>query len=140
MIKIKKVVKETKSFYFEEYKQFSSTSPESKFDISHDRIYLLFFIFFTLIFIFAIKIVAISLQDPVQNYSSRNFSNFKLIRNDIVDRNGVLIARNIRVYHAAIKPGLIKDKKKFILKLKLLYPEVDIKVFKEKLKKKKYLF
>ena len=96
MIKIKKTIgNEKKSFYFEEYKQYSGTNLERKFDISNDRIYLLFFIFFTLIFIFAIKIITISLQDPVEKYSSTNSRNFKLLRNDIMDRHGVLIARNI---------------------------------------------
>ena len=113
MIKIKKKENKTKkSFYFEEYRQSSENNFERKFSISHDRIYLLFFIFFSLIFMFAIKIITISLQDPIGKYSSQGHSSFKLLRNDIMDRNGVLIARNIRVYHAAIKPGLIKDKKK----------------------------
>ena len=111
MIKIRKKHKKTKkSFYFEEYQQFSENNFQGKFNINPDRIYLLFFIFFSLIFIFAIKIITISLQDPTGNYSSQHYSNFKLLRNDITDRNGVLIARNIKVYHAAIRPELIKDK------------------------------
>ena len=141
MIKIKKTIdNEKKSFYFEEYKQYSGTNLVRKLDISNDRIYLLFFVFFTLIFIFAIKIITISLQDPVEKYSSTNSRNFKLLRNDIMDRHGVLIARNIKVYHVAIKPGLIKDKKKFILKLKLLYPKSDLSFLKQKLDKKKYFY
>ena len=111
----KKYKKTKKSFYFEEYQQFSKNNFETKFKVSQDRIYLLFFIFFSLIFIFAIKIIAISLQDPIEKYSSQHYSSFKLLRNDIRDRNGILIARNIKVYHAAIRPGLIKDKKKFII-------------------------
>jgi len=141
MIKIRKKHKKTKkSFYFEEYQQFSENNFQGKFNINPDRIYLLFFIFFSLIFIFAIKIITISLQDSTGNYSSQHYSNFKLLRNDITDRNGVLIARNIKVYHAAIRPELIKDKKKFILKLKLLYPEVDAAIIKKSLDKNKYFY
>ncbi len=141
MIKIKKKNEnKKKSFYFEEYQQYTSNNFEKKFNISHDRIYLLFFIFFTLIFIFAIKIIAISLQDPICTYKSNNYLNFKLSRNDIIDRNGILLARNIKVYHAAIRPGLIKDKKKFILKLKLLYPESNTEVIKKKLEGNKYFY
>ncbi len=141
MIKIKKKNKKTKkSFYFEEYKQISENNFQKKFNINTDRIYLLFFIFLSLIFIFAIKIIAISLQDPIGKYSSQDYSDFKLLRNDITDRNGVLIARNIKVYHAAIRPELIKDKKKFILKLKLLYPEVDASIIKKSLDKNKYFY
>ena len=141
MIKIKKKNLGTnRSFYFEEYQQFSKNNFEEKFSVNHDRVYLLFFIFFTLIFIFAIKMISISMQDPLGNYNSQRYSNFKLLRNDILDRNGVLIARNIKVYHVAIKPELIKDKKKFILKLKILYPDLDIDKIKKKIIQNKYFY
>tara|TARA_B100000686_G_scaffold319948_1_gene371101 strand:+ start:812 stop:2545 length:1734 start_codon:yes stop_codon:yes gene_type:complete len=141
MIKIKKKDdKAKKSFYFEEYQQFSENNLKAKQSISHDRIYLLFFIFFSLIFIFAIKIISISLEDSVGNYNSQNYSNFKLLRNDITDRNGILIARNIKVYHVAIKPRLIKDKKKFILKLKFLYPDLDFNKITKDISEKKYFY
>ena len=141
MIKIKKKnKKEKKSFYFEEYQEFSQKGSEGKFVISNDRIYLLFFIFFTLIFIFAIKMITISLQESTGKYNLQNSSNFKLLRNDITDRNGVLIARNIKVFHAAVKPHLIKDKKKFILKIKLLYPNTDTSYIKKNLEKNKYFY
>tara|TARA_B100000579_G_scaffold387803_1_gene360475 strand:+ start:3481 stop:5208 length:1728 start_codon:yes stop_codon:yes gene_type:complete len=129
-----------KSFYFEEYQQFSQNNVDDKYSVSHDRVYLLFFIFFSLIFIFAIKMISISLQEPIGKYSAQQYSNFKLLRNDITDRNGVLIARNIKVFHAAIKPGLINDKKKFILKLKLLYPDLDFTGIEKKISKKKYFY
>ncbi len=129
-----------KSFYFEEYQQFSQNNVDDKYSVSHDRVYLLFFIFFSLIFIFAIKMISISLQEPIGKYSAQQYSNFKLLRNDITDRNGVLIARNIKVFHAAIKPGLISDKKKFILKLKLLYPDLDFTGIEKKISKKKYFY
>jgi len=141
MRKVKKKDKKTKkSFYFEEYKQFSQSNLEAKFSINHDRIYLLFFIFFSLIFIFAIKMITISLQNPTGNYNSQYYSSFKPLRNDIMDRNGVLIARNIKVYHAAIKPGLIKDKKKFIVKLKIHYPNLDLEKIKKNISQKKYFY
>ena len=129
-----------KSFYFEEYQQFSQNNVDDKYSVSHDRVYLLFFIFFSLIFIFAIKMISISLQEPIGKYSAQQYSNFKLLRNDITDRNGVLIARNIKLFHAAIKPGLINDKKKFILKLKLLYPDLDFTGIEKKISKKKYFY
>ena len=141
MIKSKKKdYKFKKSFYFEEYQQFSETNIVRKFNINPDRVYLLFFIFFSLILIFAIKIITISLQDPKLKYKSQNYSNFKLLRNDIKDRNGVIIARNIKVYHAAVRPELIKDKKKFILKIKLLYPHMKFNNIKISLDKNKYFY
>ena len=55
------------SFYFEEYRQSSENSINKKLSINQDRIYLLFFIFFSLIFMFAIKIISLSLQEPTGN-------------------------------------------------------------------------
>ena len=62
------------------------------------------------------------------------------LRRDIVDRNGVLISRNIRAYHAAIKPDAIKDKKKFLIKIKFHFPEISQEYLKERLLKKKFFY
>jgi len=132
-----------KSYYFEDYNYFSKNQSKfkSRLNINEDRIYLLFFVFFCLISIFGIKIFATSLQNTnfnnTQNYLSYVF---KPLRNDIVDRNGEVLAKNIKVYHAAIKPNLINNKKNFILKLKLLNPELDVKIIKKNLEKNKYFY
>ena len=140
MKKIKKNVNPKKSFYFEEYIEKSKKNFNLKFDINNERIYLLFFIFISLIFIFAIKIINISLQEPIKKNSINSNRNFNSLRNDITDRNGILLARNIEVYHAAIKPRLIKDKKKFLIKLKLMYPNINTETTKKKLLKNKYFY
>ena len=128
-----------KSFYFKDYNY--SPQSKSRLNISEDRIYLLFFVFFCLICIFSIKIFLTSLQQPNLNNNRNHYSAiFKPVRNDIYDRNGEIIAKNIRVYHAAIKPNLIKNKKNFILKLQLMYPQMDIEVVKKNLKKNKYFY
>tara|TARA_Y100001970_G_scaffold253203_1_gene327709 strand:- start:2522 stop:4249 length:1728 start_codon:yes stop_codon:yes gene_type:complete len=131
-----------RSFYFQEYdhnpvEKFS----KDKFQIAEDRLYLLFFVFFCLIFIFSIKIFSTSLQfsnNDLQYNTKKNI--FKPLRNDILDRNGEPIARNIKVYHAAIKPKFISDKKKLILKLKLLYPNLNVEKLKKKIEKEKYFY
>ena len=132
--------KTKKSFYFEEYKHGSHLNFEKKLNINNDRIYLLFFLFFTLIFIFAIKIITISFQDSKGINISKRFTEYKTIRSDIIDRNGILVARNIKTYHAAIKPDLIKDKKKFLIKLKIIYPKINSEIIKKKLLKNKYFY
>ena len=90
--------------------------------------------------IFAIKIFFVSIKshDP-KNYL-KNHNIFKPLRNDIVDRQGDFIARNIAVYHVAIKPNLIKDKKKFIIKLKLIDSKLDYQKIENKLKKNNYFY
>ena len=131
-----------KSFYFKDYHH-NPHNPlkKNKINITEDRIYLLFFIFFSLIFMFASKIFITSTQninfDNIQNLQT---SASKPIRNDITDRNGDILARNVKVYHVAIKPNFIKDKKKFILKLKLFYPEIKTENIAEKLKQNKYFY
>ena len=55
--------KNQKSFYFEEYLQTNeSFKKQKKTVMSEDRIYILFFLFISLILIFSISITNISLQ------------------------------------------------------------------------------
>ena len=130
-----------KSFYFEDYSYNSQNEFKKKrLNVNEDRVYSLFFIFFCLIIIFTIKIFLTSLQDPFSKLEAQNNFIFKPLRGDILDRNGDPIARNIIVYHAAIKPNLIKDKKNFILKLKIQYPKLDTKAIRRKLNSKKYFY
>ena len=60
------------------------------------------------------------------------------MRRDIVDRNGVIISRNIKTFHVAINPKLIKDKKNFLIKLRLNFPDLPIDQIKIKLEANKY--
>ena len=56
------------------------------------------------------------------------------MRRDIVDRNGKIISRNINTFHAAIDPKLVKDKKNFLIKLRVNFPELPIDEIRDKLK------
>ncbi len=140
MNKIKDKKRNQRSFYFNEYNQKFNSEKNDGANISQDRIYLLFFIFFCLIFIFATKIIFVSIKSYEPKNYLKNYNIFEPLRNDIVDRNGDIIARNIPVYHAAIKPNLIKDKKKFVIKLKLIAPELDYKNIINKLEKNNYFY
>ncbi len=129
------------SFFFEDYLSTNQKlRNEKRFKISEDRMYILFFSFFSLILIFSLKIMFISFQNFTYSQIKNYQYNFKPIRNDIVDRHGILLSRNITTYHAAIKPNLIKDKKKFLIKVKLAFPEIDSKRMKKNLQKKKYFY
>ncbi len=129
------------SFYFEDYIE---TNKKSKFlkktNLFQDRIYLLFFLFFSLILIFSIRIFHVSLN-KIEVFNQGKFTNkFTLHRRDIVDRNGVLISRNVKSYHAAVNPSLITNKENFLIKLRLSFPKLDIKNIKKKLNKGKYFY
>ena len=133
--------KNQRSFFFEDYLSTNQNfKSDKKSSVSEDRIYLLFFCFLSLIFIFSIKIIYISLQESNFNTIKNSNINFKPLRNDIVDRNGTLLSRNILTYHAAIKPNLIKDKKKFVVKIKLAFPETNSEELVKNLNTKKYFY
>tara|TARA_X000000368_G_scaffold416645_1_gene411078 strand:- start:765 stop:2492 length:1728 start_codon:yes stop_codon:yes gene_type:complete len=140
--KIKKVAnRNQQSFYFEDYIRTNQKfKKEKSFLINEDRIYLLFFCFFSLIFIFSLKIIFVSFQSPNLSAASNYKNTFNPLRKDIVDRNGILLSRNILAYHAAIKPDLIKDKKKFLVKIKIALPEINSQKLKKELNQKKYFY
>ena len=103
-----------------------------------DRIYLLFFFFFSLILIFSLKITHISLSKKDIFRAEEQKIKYPNLRRDIVDRNGVIISRNINTFHVAIDPQLVKDKKNFLIKLRLKFPDLQINEIKKKLNGNKY--
>ena len=127
------------SFYFEDYLETNKKNKIlKKSNNFQDRLYLLFFFFFSLILIFSIKITHISLnQKNIFNLEKKK-SKFSLLRRDIVDRNGVIISRNVSTYHAAIDPKLVKDKKNFLIKLRFNFPDLPFDEIKKNLNKNKY--
>ena len=141
---MKKILKKNKninqtSFYFEDYIEINKKNKISKKKNNfQDRIYLLFFFFISLILIFSIKITHISLNEKNIFNIEKQSSQFSLKRRDIVDRNGVIISRNINTFHVAIDPKLVKDKKNFLIKLRLNFPELPFDEIKKNLDGKKY--
>lgn len=129
------------SFYFEDYLE---TNKKNKFSKKknnlQDRIYLLFFFFLSLILIFSIKITHLSLSKTPSFNQDAKSTKFILTRRDIVDRNGILISRNINSHHVAIIPKLVKDKKNLLIKLRLNFPELPINQVKKNLKRNKYFY
>ena len=129
------------SFYFEDYLETNKKNKYSKkINSFQDRIYLLFFFFLSLIIIFSIKITHLSLsKTPTFNQGNLS-SGYILTRRDIVDRNGILISRNISSSHVAVIPKLVKNKKNFIINLRLNFPELPINKIEDKLNKGKYFY
>ena len=141
MNKRKKINNNQTSFFFEDYLE---TNKKNKFSQKknnfQDRIYILFFLFFSLIFIFSIRIIHVSLSN-IEIFSNNKSSKlFFSQRRDIIDRNGELLSRNIRSYHAAVNPNLIKNKENFIIKIRLNFPNLSIREIEENIKKGKYFY
>ena len=127
------------SFYFEDYLETNKKNKIlKKSNNFQDRIYLLFFFFFSLVLIFSIKITHISLSKKDISNLEKYDSQFSLLRRDIVDRNDIVISRNINTFHAAVDPKLVKDKKNFLIKLRLNFPDLPIGEIKKKLNQDKY--
>ncbi len=138
--KNKTLNKNQASFLFEDYLETNKKNRSTqKNNLSQDRIYLLFFLFLSLILIFSIKILHISLN-KFEFFSNENSKNFNLLRRDIVDRNGTLLSRNIKSFHAAVNPKLIKNKKNFMINLRLNFPEISAVYLKKKLEEGKYFY
>ena len=127
------------SFYFEDYLETNKKNKIlQKTHNFQDRVFILFFFFFSLIFIFSIKITHISLDSKSSFNIDKQKAQFSLIRRDIVDRNGVIVSRNINTFHVAIDPRLVRDEKNFLIKLRLNFPKLDIQAIKKKLNQGKY--
>lgn len=129
------------SFYFEDYLE---TNRKNKFlkknNLFQDRIYLLFFLFISLILIFSIRIIHVSLN-KIEIFNDINSpEKFSLVRRDIVDRNGILISRNVKSFHAAINPRLVTNKENLLIKLRLNFPELQIEKIKTQINNGKYFY
>ena len=132
-----------KSFFFEDYTEFEINFDQIKSEtikISPNRITILSFIFFSLILIFCFKITYLSTIPEVYKFTEKVEHIFQKSRADIVDRNGVILARNTNIYTAGIRPKFIKDKEKFLLNFRLKFPEIDEKNLMKKLHEGKFFY
>ena len=129
-----------KSFYFEDYTEselIENENNDSNAKISLNRVTFLSFIFFSIIIIFSIKIIYLSLS-PEKNLNSTNVvKKHEKSRRDIIDKNGSVLATNVILYDVGVRPKLLqkKEKKNLLIKLGLLFPELDLKKIEKKLKK-----
>ena len=135
--------KKKKSFFFEDYNESEIISQNINLNspkISLNRVNFLFSIFIVIISIIIIKILYLSTFDKKNFYSKNIKQNFTKERRDITDRNGTILARNIDIYDAGVKPKLVKDHKKFLLNLKIIFPEININQIKKKLTTGKFFY
>ena len=117
--------------------EFSFSKKIHKKNISFNRIAFIFFFFLFISSIFSVKIFyygSISKNKlPQKKYSQKND-----IRSDIIDADGNILAKTVFTKNVGINPKLENDKKKLFIKLKLLFPELDIENFNKKFDKKNF--
>ena len=101
-----------KSFYFIDYTDddFSYKCNKSYVRISLNRSIFIFFIFLSVAFIFSVKIFYLGISSKNIFISKKQNNFFIKSRADIVDRHNILIARNVDIFSAGIRPTLVKDK------------------------------
>ena len=142
-MKNKKKNAKLKSFFFKDYQdsEISFNKNNNKLvKILPNRVTFLFCVFLSLVFIFSIKIIYLSLFPEKNFYLSNNKNHFINERADIIDRNGAILARNIDIYSAGIRPQLVQDKKKFLINLKLVFTELYIQEVKKKLNNENFFY
>jgi cell division protein FtsI (penicillin-binding protein 3) len=111
---------------------------EKKKIVSFNRVAFLFFFILFIFLLYSTKIVYLGSSSPNQTYQiTKKTENY---RADIVDIDGSFIAKSVITYNVGIKPNLINDKKKFLLKLKYSFPELDFQKIENNIEKKKFFY
>tara|TARA_Y100000590_G_scaffold56823_1_gene59671 strand:+ start:2575 stop:4296 length:1722 start_codon:yes stop_codon:yes gene_type:complete len=133
-----------KSFYFKDYSETELIDHTKKLNIikiSTNKITFLFFIFFSLLLIFSIKITYISLSKD-KKIIVKNSEKIldKKNRRDIIDRNGSVLAKDVILYDVGVRPNLLNDeeKKNLLIKLTLQFPKKNLNEIKTKLNKENF--
>ena len=99
------------NFKFEENK--------SNLKISFERIAFIFFIFFIITIIFSSKTIYLGLKKTTTNQILKEKEKY---RASIMDRDGNIIAKTVRVTNLGINPNQLIDKDKILISLKLIFP------------------
>ena len=114
--------------------EFRFVEKKSNLKISFERIAFIFFIFFIISLLFSAKILFLSYNDLPEQKIIKKKENF---RSSIIDREGDILAKSVRITNLGIDPKLVVDKKKLLLSLKLLFPN---KNFKDQINGKKFFY
>ncbi len=105
------------------------------FKISFERVAFIFFIFFIISLIFTSKTLYLGFKEKkILSIKTKNKEKF---RASIMDRDGNIIAKTVRIVNLGINPNEVSDKEKLLISLKLIFPKMD---YEKKLENKKYFY
>jgi len=124
----------------EEYEnEFSYQKSKSNLNIQFNRIAFIFFIFFTISFIYSIQLLHLgSLKQ--KNKETISPVNKKNYRADIIDNNGNYLVKTVSSIDIGINPVEAIDKKKLLINLRIIFPKKNISEVKKKLNGKKFFY
>ena len=109
---------------------------ENKFEINLNRVAFIFVAIFILIILYSTRVIYLSSKTLKNNVSMIN----KVNRADIIDRNGSFISKSVFTTNVGIDPKLIKNKKKFLLKLQYTFPDKNFEEIKKKVYGQKFFY
>ena len=113
---------------------FKFEANRSNLKISFERISFIFFIFFIITIIFTSKTIYLGLKKPNQTQTLKEKEKY---RASIMDRNGNIIAKTVRVTNLGINPNQLINKEKLLISLKLIFPD---KNFEKEINGKKFFY
>ena len=120
--------------------EFNYNKSKSNIDIRFNRVSFIFFVFFLISIIYSIHLIHLGFKksNGLNKEQAKIFN--KLKRADIVDRNGIFLAKTVSSIDIGVNPVEIIDKKKLLLNLRYIFPNKDFKSIKSKVKKDKFFW
>ena len=113
---------------------FKFEANRSNLKISFERISFIFFIFFIITIIFTSKTIYLGFKKTNQTQTVKEKEKY---RASIMDRNGNIIAKTVRVINLGINPNQLINKEKLLISLKLIFPD---KNFEKEINGKKFFY
>ena len=113
---------------------FKYEANRSNLKISFERISFIFFIFFIITIIFTSKSIYLGFKNTNQTQTVKEKEKY---RASIMDRNGNIIAKTVRVTNLGINPNQLINKEKLLISLKLIFPD---KNFEKEINGKKFFY
>ena len=130
------ILRRNRGFYFEDYEtpryEYKEHTKFYGVKLSLNRVSFIFFIFLVVAFVFGSKIIYLSSIKKENYFTNKSVPSIFLRRQDILDRNNNLLARNVKLYSAAVRPQFITDERKLLIKLRLIFPNMDMDRIKKK--------
>ena len=118
--------------------EFKYNINKNDIDIKFNRIAFIFFVFFIISIIYSIYLIHLgSRKSDLSNNNQPKIMN-KLLRADIVDRNGNFLAKTVSSIDIGINPIEIINQKKLLLNLGYIFPDKNYELIESKLKKKNF--
>ena len=110
---------------------------KNKFNISFNRVAFIFFTFVLVLLIFSLKAFYLTGKKLPEN---NNINSKNEIRGNIIDRNNNILAKTVVTRNIGINPNLVIDKKKLLIKLKILFPDKNYDLIEKKLYGNKFFY